>query len=338
MPESDEPEIGATDSPELAARPKAKIACLLSGNGTTMSALLFQSRLPDSPYEIVMVASNNPDAPGLKIAAAEGIATFAHDHHGMDRRDHETIMDAALRDSGAEYLALCGYMRILTADFVNGWEGRMVNTHPSLLPKYKGLDTHQRAIEACETFGGCSVHVVTPELDGGPLLGQIPVAILPDDTPDSLAHRVILAEYQLYPRMVAEYVSRPYRADWLLQKVRQLALDLPEAEERESHGSPGWRSGGKSGRFFAYFQDQFHGTSHVAVLVKTGGPDEVDDLVETAPATYFRPAYYGASGWVGIILNQPGVDWDHVSQWLERSWRSVAPKRLARLQGTAGEA
>ena len=188
--------------------PKARVACLLSGNGTTMSALLFQSRLPGCPYEIVLVASNNPDAPGLKIAAAEGIATFSHDHRGMDRRAHEQVMDAALRDSGAQYLALCGYMRILTEDFVTGWEGRMVNTHPSLLPKYKGLDTHQRAIDAGDSHGGCSVHVVTPELDGGPLLGQLPVAILPSDDADSLAHRVILAEYQLYPRMLAEYVTR----------------------------------------------------------------------------------------------------------------------------------
>ena len=187
-------------------RSKARVACLLSGNGTTMSALLFQSRLPDCPYEIVLVASNVPDAPGLAIAAAEGIATFAHDHRGMDRRNHEKIMDAALRKAGADYLALCGYMRILTGDFVSGWEGRMVNTHPSLLPKYKGLDTHQRAIEAGDRHGGCSVHVVTPALDGGPLLGQVPVAILPSDDADSLGRRVILAEYQLYPRMLSDYV------------------------------------------------------------------------------------------------------------------------------------
>ncbi len=186
---------------------KAKVACLLSGNGTTMSALHYASKLPDCPYEIVLVASNVPDAPGLRIAQAEGIPTFSHDHRGMDRRAHEEIMDAALRQSGADYLALCGYMRILTADFVQGWEGCMVNTHPSLLPKYKGLDTHQRAIDAGEKFGGCSVHVVTPELDGGPLLGQMPVAILPDDTAESLGRRVILAEYQLYPRMLAQYVS-----------------------------------------------------------------------------------------------------------------------------------
>jgi phosphoribosylglycinamide formyltransferase-1 len=316
---------------------KARVACLLSGNGTTMSALLFQAKLPDCPYEIVLVASNVPDAPGLRLAEAEGIATFAHDHRGMERRAHEAIMDAALRASGADYLALCGYMRILTGEFVAGWDGRMVNTHPSLLPSYKGLDTHRRAIEAGDRFGGCSVHVVTPELDGGPVLGQIPVAILPDDTPDSLARRVLLAEYQLYPRMLADYVARPFRADWLRQRVHDLALALPEAEARDSHGSPAWRTGGKNGRYFAYFAERHHGSEHIAVLVKADGPDELAALVERDPQTYFRPAYYGASGWVGIILNRPGVDWDHVARWIDRSWRMVAPRRLVALQNVAEE-
>jgi len=316
---------------------KAKVAALLSGTGTTMSSLLYASKLPDCPYELVLVASNVPDAPGLKIAAAEGIATFALDHRGMQREAHETAMDAALRESGAEYLALCGYMRILTEGFVARWAGQMVNTHPSLLPKYKGLDTHARAISAGDSHGGCSVHVVTGELDGGPLLGQLPVAILPGDTADTLGRRVLLAEYQLYPRMLADYVSRPFRADWLLEKVRELALTLPEAEDRDSHGSPGWRTGGKSGKFFAYFSENHHGSEHVALLVKTDGPDELAALVERDPETYFRPAYYGASGWVGIILNRPGVDWNHVASWLQRSWRAVAPGRLTRLLDAADE-
>jgi len=310
---------------------KARVAVMLSGNGTTMSSLLFHSRLPGCPYELVLVASNVPDARGLRIAEAEGIATFAHSHKGMSREEHEVVMDRAVRDAGAQYIALAGYMRVLTASFVDKWAGRMLNTHPSLLPKFKGLHTHERAIEAGETHGGCSVHVVTPELDAGPLLGQVAVHILPDDTPDSLGARVLMAEYQLYPRMLADYVSRPYRADWLLEKVRELALALPEVEDRDSHGAPGWRTGGKSGKFFAYFNDQHHGVEHVALLVKTDGPDELNALVERDPETYFRPAYYGASGWVGVILNRPGVDWDHVAQWLERSWRSVAPKRLTAL-------
>ncbi|MXP42675.1 phosphoribosylglycinamide formyltransferase [Altererythrobacter soli] len=192
---------------------KARVAVMLSGNGTTMSSLLFHSRLPGCPYEIVLVASNVPEARGLSIAAAEGIATFAHSHAGLSRQEHEAIMDQALRDAGAEYIALAGYMRVLTETFVDKWAGRMVNTHPSLLPKYKGLDTHKRAIEAGESHGGCSVHVVVPELDAGPLLGQIAVHILPDDTPDTLSARVLMAEYQLYPRMLADYVSRPEKLD-----------------------------------------------------------------------------------------------------------------------------
>lgn len=316
---------------------KVPVAALLSGNGTTMSALLFASRLPDCPYEIVLVASNQPDAPGLKIAEAEGIATFAHSHKGLAREEHEAIVDKALRDAGAEYLALCGYMRILTESFVERWAGRMVNTHPSLLPKYKGLHTHERAIEAGDSHGGCSVHVVTPELDSGPLLGQVPVAILPTDTADSLSRRVLMAEYQLYPRMLADYVSRPYRAGWLLERVRELALRLPEAEERDSHGSPGWRTGGKSGKFFAYFADRHHGVDEIGLLVKTDGPDELNALIERDPETYYRPAYYGASGWAGIVLNRPGVDWDHVAQWLQRSWRAVAPARLTKLLDAADE-
>jgi phosphoribosylglycinamide formyltransferase-1 len=187
---------------------KAKVAVMLSGAGTTMTSLLYASRLPDCPYEIVLVASNKPEAGGLKIAAAEGIATFSHSHKGMTREAHEAIMLDALRKSGAEYVALCGYMRILTANFVAEWSGRMLNTHPSLLPKFKGLDTHQRAIDAGDTHGGCTVHVVTPELDDGPILGQIPVAIVAGDTAETLAQRVLYAEYQLYARQLAAYVSR----------------------------------------------------------------------------------------------------------------------------------
>src|SRR5687768_6133970 len=188
---------------------------MLSGNGTTMSSLLFHSRLPDCPYEIVLVASNQPEARGLKIAEAEGIPTFADSHTGMAREDHEAVIDRALREAGAEFIALAGYMRVLTASFVDKWAGRMLNTQPSLLPAYKGLDTHRRAIEAGDTHAGCSVHIVTPELDAGPVLGQVAVHILPDDTPETLGARVLMAEYQLYPRMLADYVGREKSPEFL---------------------------------------------------------------------------------------------------------------------------
>ena len=311
---------------------KAKVAVMLSGTGTTMTSLLYASRLPDCPYEIVLVVSNKPEARGLTVAAAEGVPTFAHSHKGMSREAHEAIMQDALLASGADYVALCGYMRILTAEFVAQWAGRMLNTHPSLLPKYKGLDTHQRAIDAGDSHGGCTVHLVTSELDDGPVLGQIPVAILPEDSPETLAQRVLYAEYQLYPRMLAAYVGRELNPDWIVARVGELALTLPETDARSSHGAPGWRVGGeKSGKFFAYVSVRHHGEDAVALLVKTSGADEMAALIEAKPEIYYRPAYYGASGWIAIRLDRPGVDWGHVRDWLEKSWRAVAPKRLTKL-------
>ena len=311
---------------------RARVAVLLSGNGTTMSSLLFHSRLPDCPYEIVLVASNVPDARGLKIAEAEGIATFAHSHKGMEREAHEALIDQALREAGAEYIALAGYMRVLTASFVDRWAGRMVNTHPSLLPKYKGLDTHQRAIEAGESHGGCSVHVVVPELDAGPLLGQVPVRILPDDTPESLAARVLMAEYQLYPRMLSDYVARERSPEWLTAQVRERALALPEADEVSSHGMPCF--GVTKGKKFAYVSLDHHGDGKTALLVKISGPDEQAQLIDLDPERYYRPAYFG-DGWIAIRLDLGDTDWDAIADRLQRSWRSVAPRRLTGLLDAA---
>jgi len=314
----------------------AKIAVLISGAGTNMAALVYASRMPECPYEVVLVASNDPEAAGLRLAKAEGIATFALPHKGMTRADHDAAMEAAVLDAGAEYIVLAGYMRILSDGFVERWAGRMLNIHPSLLPLYKGLDTHARAIAAGDSHGGTSVHLVTPELDAGEVLAQIAVPIVAGETAETLAERVKLAEHQLYPRAVADYVSRWRDPAALLARLRALALALPETDERKSHGSPGFRVGGeKTGKYFAYFADQHHGTPHIACLVRTSGMDELLNLVESQPEVYFKPAYYGASGWVGIILNRPVVDWDMVAEWLERSWRGAAPKRLTRLMDIA---
>jgi len=187
---------------------RAKVAILMSGTGTNMAALLYASRAADCPYELVLVAANDRAAKGLGLAEAEGIPTFALSHKGMTRAEHDRVMDAAIRSRGAQYVALAGYMRILTPEFVSGWAGRMVNIHPSLLPKYPGLQTHQRALDAGDSHGGCTVHLVTTELDEGPMLGQTPVAILPGDTAESLAARVLIAEHQLYPRCLAALVTR----------------------------------------------------------------------------------------------------------------------------------
>ena len=317
---------------------KSRIAVLISGAGTNMAALVYASRIGDCPYEVVLVASNDPAAPGLALAAAEGIATFAHPHKGMTREAHDAAMEAAVRQAGADTIVLAGYMRILSDGFVERWQGRMLNIHPSLLPLYRGLDTHARAIAAGDSHGGTSVHLVTPELDAGEVLAQVRVPIMAGDTAESLAERVKLAEHQLYPRAVADYVSRWRNPAWLLERLRERALALPETSEQESFGSAGFRVGeGKSGKYFAYFSDRPHGHERIALLVKTSGMDELHTLVEDQPETYFKPAFYGASGWVGIILDRPDLDWGDVDAWLQRSWRSVAPKRLTRMLDIADE-
>lgn len=196
-----------------ADRPRARVAVLISGRGSNMAALLYASRLAGCPYEIVLVAANDPEAPGLVFARGEGIATFGLSHKGLKRAEFDARIDAEIRKAGADYIALAGYMRLLSPEFVSGWQGRMLNIHPSLLPKYKGLHTHQRAIDAGDSHGGCSVHLVTAELDDGPVLGQLPVAILPGDSADSLADRVLIAEHQLYARTLADHVRRTMRPD-----------------------------------------------------------------------------------------------------------------------------
>ena len=173
-----------------------------------MAALVYASRLPDAAFEVALVASNVPEAPGLSFARAEGIPTFALKHHGVPRTEHDAAMEQAALAAGAEYIVLAGYMRILSEAFVGRWEGKMLNIHPSLLPKYKGLDTHARALAAGDAKAGVSVHLVTPELDAGQVLGQLAVAIADGDTADTLAARVHIAEHQLYPDALNRYLAQ----------------------------------------------------------------------------------------------------------------------------------
>lgn len=308
---------------------KARLGILISGTGSNMAALLYASRLPDAPYEVVVVASNVPGAPGLALAAAEGVATFAHDHRGIPRAEFDRIIDAELTRAGVTHVALAGYMRLLSEPFVDRWAGRLVNIHPSLLPAHKGTHVHDAVLAAGETVTGATVHLVTADLDGGPILGQVRVAVAPGDTPASLAARVLHAEHQLYPRVVAELVTRDTRPETLLDRVRTLALALPESEEKLSHGSPGFFVRG--GKFFAYFSANHHGDGITALLVKASGVEEQASLIERDPDLYFRPAYFGPAGWIGIRLDTGTNDWDHIDGWLTRSWRASAPKRLAML-------
>ena len=182
----------------------ARVAILISGRGSNMMALVERAR----GYEIALVASDMPDAAGLAWAKARGLATWALSPQGIGKTAYETALDAALEEAEVDRIALAGYMRLLSPDFVARWKGRIVNVHPSLLPKYKGLDTHARALAAADTVAGCSVHIVTAEVDAGEVLGQAEVPILPDDTPDTLATRVLDAEHRLYPQVLAEFVLR----------------------------------------------------------------------------------------------------------------------------------
>lgn len=308
---------------------RKRVAVLISGRGSNMAALLYASRLPDCPFEVVLVASNDPDAAGLALAGAEGVPTFAHSHKGLKRAEFDDLIHTQLAAARADYVALAGYMRLLSPEFVAKWRGRMVNIHPSLLPKYKGLDTHARALAEADTTVGCSVHLVTDELDDGPVLGQVEVAVLPGDTPETLAARVLIAEHQLYPRALAELVTRETGRDWILEQVRRRALALPRAAEKLSHGTPGFHIEG--GKFFAYFSHDHHGDGITSVLVKTSGAEEQESLIDMDPDTYYKPPYLGPSGWIGIRLDAGDVDWPHVEDRLAQSWRMVAPRKLAEL-------
>ncbi len=305
---------------------RAKVAVFISGSGTNMAALLYASRLPACPFEIVLVLSNNPDAGGLTLAEAEGIPTFVLPHKGMARAQHDAAMEGEVRRHGAQWIALAGYMRILSPEFVARWDGRMANIHPSLLPKYTGLHTHERAIAAGDSHGGCTVHLVTADLDEGPVLGQIPVAILPGDTADSLAARVLFAEHQLYARCLAELVTRETDPAWLTAQVRARAMALPEAEESLSHGMACF--GVIKGKKFAWVSTDHHGDGRCALLAKISGLDEQEQLIESDPDRFYRPAYFG-DGWIAIRLDIGDVDWDDIAEWLRRSWLAVAPRKLA---------
>lgn len=185
---------------------KARVGILISGRGSNMASLIEASKQSDSPYEVVLVASNVTDAAGLDFAKAQSIATWAQSHTGMKRAEFDELVDAQLRAAGVEYVALAGYMRLLSPGFVQRWAGRMINIHPSLLPAYKGLDTHQRVLDAGEAKHGCSVHIVTEALDDGEIIAQAEVPVLPGDDAHKLAARVLVEEHKLYPAALAKLV------------------------------------------------------------------------------------------------------------------------------------
>lgn len=180
-----------------------RVAVLISGGGSNMVSLV-DDMAGDHPARPVLVLSNVPGAGGLEKAQARGVPTAIVDHRrfGSDRVAFETELNTILDQVRPDIICLAGFMRVLTEGFVTRWAGKMLNIHPSLLPKYKGLHTHARAIAAGDSEAGCSVHEVTAELDGGRVLGQARVPVLPNDTPDSLAARVLVQEHDLYPRIL----------------------------------------------------------------------------------------------------------------------------------------
>lgn len=189
------------------SQPKKRAAILISGRGSNMMSLVAAARAADYPAEIVAVISNRPDADGIAWAASQGIATRIIDHKAFPSREaFEAELEKALVAAKTEIVALAGFMRLMTPDFVGRWQTRMINIHPSLLPVFKGLDTHQRAIAAGVKIAGCSVHYVRAEMDAGPIIAQAAVPVLSGDTPDVLGARVLAAEHRLYPaalRLVA---------------------------------------------------------------------------------------------------------------------------------------
>jgi phosphoribosylglycinamide formyltransferase-1 len=186
---------------------RARTAVLISGRGSNLQALIDAAADPKFPAGIVLVISNVEDVYGLERARQAGIATAVISHKGLSREAFDAKIDAALEAAGVQFVCLAGFMRILSDGFARKWQGRILNIHPSLLPSFKGVHVHEQALAAGVKFSGCTVHFVVPELDSGPIVEQAVVPVLPGDTPDSLAARVLEQEHKIYPhalRLVAE--------------------------------------------------------------------------------------------------------------------------------------
>jgi formyltetrahydrofolate-dependent phosphoribosylglycinamide formyltransferase len=184
---------------------RVRVGVLISGRGSNLVALAEYKRREERNYDIALVASNVPEARGLVAARRLSLPVWTQSHLGMERAEFDRLVDSELRRHDVELVALAGYMRMLSPDFISAWEGRIVNIHPSLLPLYKGLDTHKRAIAAGDSWTGCSVHLVTEELDAGPVLAQARVRIRAKDDAQSLGARVLAEEHKLYPQALDDH-------------------------------------------------------------------------------------------------------------------------------------
>lgn len=188
---------------------KRRVGIMISGRGSNMEALIRAAAAPDYPATIVLVLANDPAAKGLATAAAAGIPTAVVDHRpfGKDRLSFEQAIDAEMRKAGVEIICLAGFMRLLTAWFTAQWQDRLLNIHPALLPSFKGLHTHERALAAGVRWHGATVHLVRPAMDEGPIIAQAAVPVLPEDDVESLSARVLAAEHRLYPQALALLAS-----------------------------------------------------------------------------------------------------------------------------------
>jgi formyltetrahydrofolate-dependent phosphoribosylglycinamide formyltransferase len=187
---------------------RVRVAALVSGRGSNMIALAEHKRRAERAYDVVLVASNVPEARGLVAARRLGIPVWTLSHKGMERAEFDRLLDSELKRHRIELIALAGYMRLLSPAFIRSWEGRILNIHPSLLPAYRGLNVHERVLQGGEAWTGCSVHVVTEELDGGPVLAQARIRVRGRDTAESLAARVLEEEHKLYPAALDDYAAR----------------------------------------------------------------------------------------------------------------------------------
>lgn len=213
----------------MSGKARKRVAILISGRGSNMASLIEAAKDPSYPAEIVGVISNKTHAAGLETALRHGIRTEAIPHRDFASRDaHDRAIDAMLEEMGTEIVCCAGYMRIMTDWLVRKWSGRMINIHPSLLPLFKGLHTHEQALAAGVRIHGCTVHFVTEAMDDGPIIAQAAVPVLPDDTPETLAARVLEAEHRLYPaalRLVAEENARIESGCVCIQSMRAKASD-----------------------------------------------------------------------------------------------------------------
>jgi phosphoribosylglycinamide formyltransferase-1 len=209
---------------------RLKVTVLISGRGTNLRALIDASLTPGFPAEIVRVISNTPEAGGLELASAAGIPTAVVPHKDYPHRESfDAALDQEIRSAGTELIALAGFMRLLTKDFVDAWRDQLINIHPSLLPSFKGLNTHERALEAGVRYTGCTVHYVRPAMDEGPIIAQSAVPVLSGDDADTLAARVLTQEHAIYPLAVRLIAEGQVRVDGELAVIDGNNIQAPGA-------------------------------------------------------------------------------------------------------------